>query len=77
MNLTEEEFEQAIDEIKQEVGEMIHGKNLGAVNIALAELLFDDVETEEDFKYLIEILNDLSYAVAEGGFGEAAKERLH
>ena len=66
--MTDIEFDEEVDQIMEDVGEMIGGRHLGAVNCALVELLFMDVASKSDFEDLVAMINDIAQATFEDGF---------
>jgi hypothetical protein len=62
--MTKDEFDAETDDLIERIGFVIDARHYGAVQVALAELLFNDIDTREDFDDLISMLNDLAEDVS-------------
>ena len=65
-----EDFDDDVDQIKEDIGEMIDGRPFDAVNCALIELLFSDVSSRDEFDMLVDMINDVAQATIEDGFDQ-------
>lgn len=57
--ISPEEFEAVVERLIDEVGNVIEGNPAGAVETALATLLFGACDTDEELTDLIDMLNEM------------------